>query len=60
MPVGQQSGREKEREGVKGGDHRKKSKMRQHLNIAQDCPLPPQTLPSLVIRIRADSDPGIF
>lgn len=58
MPVGQQSGREKERE---WGTMEKKSKMRQHLNIAQDCPLPPQRCrrwlsASVLTRIRAFSN----
>lgn len=59
MPVGQQSGRKRERE--EGGEHKKKSKMRQHLNIAQDCPLPPKHCrrwlsASVLTRIRAFSN----
>lgn len=61
MPVGQQSDREGERERGEGCDHRKKSKMRQHLNIAQDCPLPPKRCrrwlsASVLTRIRAFSN----
>lgn len=62
MPVGQQSSRVGEWKVEGGGTIEKRAKCDNTLTLPRIAHCLPTSLPlpSLVIRIRADSDPGIF